>query len=871
MKLQWNITSKLILVNTVIFLVIGGIIFVVNASFKTIQNSLTSAIHNDVNLVIQNSRMSREINKTFVEVNEIIRALHDKDVALEENAQTLLDKITRLGSQATSTEMQRSLKQLSQDVDLLFEHGEKIQENLRELQDMDARLFGLLDGLEDMLAEKLAAFTREGKDSARIKQFMALIPAYRESLLRINIQLGKVQQHHAGERMEEEKENHDIPVEQRNPTLFILFHDLSLRFRTLLAAESGITDSGRQLIETLQEYERKAFAFHENLAELDEHIATVNDMQGELLAMMRDSDERIAQTTEKIQKDVGGIMGKAKGIITILTLLVLLVVAFGWLVTHWMTRPLLELSFIADQLAAGNLDCQISETRSRDEIGTLARAFKELMKYFREMAHTASEISQGNLDLEVRPRSSKDVFGNGFQQMIAYLRSIGNIATHVAEGDLRSQVTLQSSKDQLGQAFSNMQNSLIGVIEGIRSGADYLSSISSEVLSTSSKNSEALGHIGNAADVTSSAMLQMNASAEDVHLSTEHLRSSVDETSSSISQMIASVRHVAENSRKLSNFADSTVTTVSQIVQSLETVSDQAQRSHLQSETTAEDAVSGQHSVEQMIVKMGAISDVTEKLSGIISRLGERSMEIGTILDVINEVADQTSLLALNASIIAAQAGSHGRGFAVVADEIKELATRVGTSTKEISQIVKGVQKDSSDAAKAIEQGRQEVENGVRIANEAGTALNKIGESADNSSKVSAEIAVLVRQQSSSSSHVADSMKDVADMISEITGATEEQEKNSSQLLQVVENMQQLAEQVLFAMKEQQQSTHHVTEFMSDVTSLVNQNKPTVEQLARTAHELAEQAKQLNHQVEHFMIPENQLPGSPVPKELPGQ
>ena len=188
---------------------------------------------------------------------------------------------------------------------------------------------------------------------------------------------------------------------------------------------------------------------------------------------------------------------------------------------------------------------------------------------------------------------------------------------------------------------------------------------------------------------------------------------------------------------------------------------------------------------------------------------------------------------------------------------LKELANRVGTSTKEIAKIIKSVQHDSSNAVQALEQGHREVENGVADAYQAGEALKKIGQSAENSSGVAAEIAVLVREQTSASTQVAESLRDVTNMISEITRATQEQDKNSSQLFQVVENMQMLAAQVLRATQEQQRNTLHVTEFMEEVISLVGENTPTVTELAQLANELASQADVLEKQVERFILPEH--------------
>lgn len=523
-------------------------------------------------------------------------------------------------------------------------------------------------------------------------------------------------------------------------------------------------------------------------------------------------------------------------------------------------RPIRTLTHLLQRLTQGDLtgiDSSKFFAYTKSEMDLLLASFYSMVQYLREMAAAAEHISRGEIMQDIAPRSEEDVLGNAFHRMIAYLREIGMIANHVAHGDLRGQIRLRSAEDHLGNAFTQMQEGLIALISQIHEGENHLTRISQQILNASVKSSDIMEQVGSTAEVTSSAMREVDASAEEVRMNTSHLASAVEQTSASISEMVSSIAHVAENSRKLSNFADETSDTVVNIVNSLEKVADQAEHSKTFAETTTRDAVSGQASVEQMIHRMNIISDVTENISNIIMRLESRSIEIGTILDVINEVAEQTSLLALNASIIAAQAGSQGRAFAVVADEIKSLATRVHSSTKEIAAIVKAVQHDSSDAVKTIEQGQQEVEHGVMDAHSAGEALSQIRQSAEESSKVAAEMAISVYQQTVAHTHIVESIRDVTNMINEISNATQEQEKNSSQLFAVVENMQELSSQVSHATEEQQKSTHHVTNFMEDVQLLVEENVQTVKELAQSSQALTHEAELLKTQVKQFMLPEN--------------
>lgn len=851
----WSITTKLLLMNIVIFLIIGAIIFVVNASFERIDRSLSIIIHEDVKQVIENTQLSRELHYIFTRTTLFLGAIHDDEEFFRTKGQELLNIGQNLNSKTIDERLHIQFLKFLQILQTLIEQKIAILTDWLQIQASNDTLLSLLNQLEARIAEKLLPLTMEDQDTANLTQISVFIPNYRDLLRQIMIILVKIRQEVSGSQGASVQQELRA-LEKIYPALPALFQELHLKLQILLAADQDIANDGEQLVTLVRAYQTHVLNFYAKLQTVREDMLILADIQADILAMIQAKDSEIAQASGKLQYHVASVIGNARGIMLALTATILLVLMVSWLITRWMTRPLLDLSRSAAQLANGDISCGIREIQHRDEIGDLSQAFMRLIAYFREMAATATQISQGHVDLEIQPRSEKDVFGNQFQQMILYLKNIADMANHVAHGDLRQQIVMRSEQDQLGSVFIQMQKGLSALITEIRSGAGYISSVSQQIFGTAVENSQALEKIGTAAEVTSSAMREVSASAEEVRMNTEQLSSSVEQTSASINQMIASISHIAENSRKLSKLSGTTSATVAQIVASLEKVAQQTEHSKALSATTTNDATSGQNAVEQMIEKMQAISQITRSIAEIILELEQRSTDIGRILDVIDEVADQTSMLSLNASIIAAQAGVHGRGFAVVANEIKELAQRVGTSTNEIAKIIKSVQRDSSGAVSAIARGQQEVDSGVVVAQQAGEALEKIRQSAQNSSQVAAEIAVLVRQQTTASTRIAESINDVANMSAEITRATHEQETNSTQLFDVVENMHALAMQVFRATQEQQQSTRHVTEFMEDVIALVEQNVPTVRELAQTADELTDQAENLTHQVERFMIPQ---------------
>lgn len=224
---------------------------------------------------------------------------------------------------------------------------------------------------------------------------------------------------------------------------------------------------------------------------------------------------------------------------------------------------------------------------------------------------------------------------------------------------------------------------------------------------------------------------------------------------------------------------------------------------------------------------------------------------------MIDDIADQTALLALNASIIAAQAGEHGRGFGVVATEIRDLANRVAVSTKEITQIIKDLQEQSVAVVDLVHRGNQQVDEGVELANLANQALDRMAISAKSSLTAASEIAQAVEEQNRSTQNTINSVKRVMGQIAEINQATGNQEREASQIFNTVQKVPELAEQVKQSTLEQTRGAKQVTKAMEKVKELILQSTNSVRQSKQMAIELASQAENLHRLIDRYSTNNN--------------
>jgi methyl-accepting chemotaxis protein len=217
-------------------------------------------------------------------------------------------------------------------------------------------------------------------------------------------------------------------------------------------------------------------------------------------------------------------------------------------------------------------------------------------------------------------------------------------------------------------------------------------------------------------------------------------------------------------------------------VQAVGLVARHASEAHEIATEAGEYAKAGRLSINEMLKEIGQTADSVRLSSQAIQELGRQSETISSIVKVIGEIADQTNLLALNAAIEAARAGEQGRGFAVVADEVRKLAERTGQATKDITQMIDAVRAGTRHAVDGMEQCVVKVEHGVELANDAGSNVNSLDQSAQKSLSQIADIASAMEEQRAASETIAASVEEIAKMASANLQSLHSAEQNMSKL-----------------------------------------------------------------------------------------
>jgi twitching motility protein PilJ len=269
------------------------------------------------------------------------------------------------------------------------------------------------------------------------------------------------------------------------------------------------------------------------------------------------------------------------------------------------------------------------------------------------------------------------------------------------------------------------------------------------------------------------------AIADSINYSIDQLRqlvSTINQTavqvSSAAQETQSTAMHLAEASEHQAQEIAGASAAVNEMAVSIDQVSANAAESAVVADRSVAIAHKGADVVQRSIEGMDTIREQIQETSKRIKRLGESSQEIGDIVSLINDIADQTNILALNAAIQASMAGEAGRGFAVVADEVQRLAERSASATKQIEQLVKTIQSDTNEAVISMEQTTSEVVRGARLAQDAGVALEEIQTVSRNLADLIQNISNAARQQAASAGHISNTMNVIQEITTQTTAGT---------------------------------------------------------------------------------------------------
>jgi len=424
------------------------------------------------------------------------------------------------------------------------------------------------------------------------------------------------------------------------------------------------------------------------------------------------------------------------------------------------------------------------------------------------------------------------------ERAVAMLKDIAE-----GQGDLTKRLEINSSDEigMLGRWFNKFVDGMQNMVKEIFGISREVSTASRQIESSSMEIAEAVKKQIQAAEDTSSSIKEMDASIKTVAEEAEALRSSSSEVADSVNTMSSSVDDVKANIDKLFISASSTNSSINEmavsinqvashvdelfrnteeVVSSIIDISDKVKEVETYARSQAELAERVRVDAEDLgmasVVKtregIEKVSEEVASTSLVVNRLGERSKEIGKILTVINDIADTTHLLALNATILAAQAGEHGKGFAVVARQVKDLATKTTASTKEISGLINQVQSEVSVAVESMRRSSEKVEDGVNLSRDAQEALMKILDSSRRSFEMAKLIEKATIEQTKGASQIASSVKGMSHMVGDIKHASVEQSHAAREILADTGQMKEFMERVKLTTIEQARETRRVAE-----------------------------------------------------------
>jgi methyl-accepting chemotaxis protein len=566
----------------------------------------------------------------------------------------------------------------------------------------------------------------------------------------------------------------------KDSSLAVIFEEHSENIEKIEKEYLGLVVDGTLSAAAMQDFEMASFIATTSGEEL------IKKIDNEIIEVQ----EHINLKKEELEAEVSAIMTRTIFMIIagmIIGSLAFLFTFFRLIPT--LTKPINKFKELLYNYSLGDFRNQI-QINNKDEFGQIAEMLNNLRESQLEKIDAAEKIASGNLDFKVHSLSEHDLLSGSFEKMIENLTKLVNeiklLTTASIKGNSSARgnvnvfdggykAIVQGMNETLDAVYSPI-NEAIGALEKIASG-DFTVKISKEYSGDHEKIKSSINHVTEA----------LGKTITDVSLAVSAAASAATQISSSSEEMAAGANEQSAQASEVASAVEQMSKTIIETTKNTTLAAEASKNAGL----TAKD---GGKVVQETINGMVRIADVVKQSALTVQALGKSSNEIGEIIQVIDDIADQTNLLALNAAIEAARAGEQGRGFAVVADEVRKLAERTSKATQEIAGMIKHIQKDTEGAVVSMQQGTREVENGKVLAQKAGDSLNEIIAGAER----------------------------VADIVTQVAAASEEQSRTSEQITQSIELITNVTQQSASGVRQIAHATEELNELTGNLQTLIS-------------------------------------------------
>lgn len=560
--------------------------------------------------------------------------------------------------------------------------------------------------------------------------------------------------------------------------------DDTIRWQSSRTPEE-VTDKLNELNQAWAKYRKDIDIILKNrdvVTTMREHIQNINEQIPNLLAL---SDEVVATMTEqqapadqvyiatrqlmlsqRIHSNVNRVLAGGEEAVTAADRFGRDAALFGRVIEDMLRgNRNMGIRRIADPTSRAKLEQVQKQFRAlRSQVGGILERSPEMF----DVSNAAESVLTQSDKVLTKIQSLGDSFGTAirfrYESILVYVFAAVTVGLLVLMGLLYwrdSRKRLEQTESQRAEiARTNAQNQ-----EAILRLLDEMGDLADGDLTVTATVTE---------DITGAIADSINYAIDALRNLVSAINDTTQQVSSAAQQTQATAMHLAEASDHQAQQITGASTAINEMAASIEGVSHNAGELADEAQRAVQIAGKGSNAVQRTIHGMDTIREQIQETSKRIKRLGESSQEIGDIVELINEIAEQTNILALNAAIQAAMAGEAGRGFAVVADEVQRLAERSGDATRQIDALVKAIQSDTNEAVASMEQSTSGVVTGAKLAQDAGTALEEIESVSTHLAELIQNISEAASQQATAATNISDTMNVIQEITTQTSAGTNE-------------------------------------------------------------------------------------------------